>query len=117
MYARARARAHTHTHTRTHARTTRTRTHARTHTRTYTAAHATARANPNKSHAHSLYLRGGQGLSQHVVQFQRDSSCQVAVGPSGVGVVVPFGPVIIISNIKFIIIISNNNNLAIGQIA
>ena len=60
-------------------------------------------------------MYGGQGLSQHVVQFQRDSGGQVAVGPSDVGVVLPFGPVIII--IKFIIIISNNTNLAVGQVA
>ena len=91
--------------------------HTHTHVRTpYITAHDTARANPNKSHAHSLYLRGGQGLSQHVVQFQRDSSGQVAVGPSCVGVIVPLGPVIIIIIIIIIItttIITTSNTTTI----
>ena len=52
------------------------------------------------------YLHGGQRLSQHVVQFQGNSSGHVAVGPSDVGVTVPLGPIIIII---IIIIITNNN--------
>ena len=94
--------------------------HTHTHVRTpYITAHDTARANPNKSHAHSLYLRGGQGLSQHVVQFQRDSSGQVAVGPSCVGVIVPLGPVIIIIIIIIIITTTTTtkNSTVSGQAA